>query len=171
MKKIDKKVFISWLLVILWMFVIFFFSGVDANESNNQSLGTLDKVIGTTIDATNKVGITDKHPSESKMKQVVEFLNKPFRKCMHASVYLVLVLLFINAFKVSNFSLKQSIIFSLICCFLYACSDEFHQTFIDGRSGQFSDVLIDTCGALIGTFFYTFIYSFIERKKLKKVAF
>ena len=34
--------------------------------------------------------------------------------------------------------------------FLYACSDEFHQFFIAGRSAQFTDVMIDTCGALIG---------------------
>lgn len=171
MKKFNKKVFISWLLVIVWMFVIFFFSGMDANESNNKSQGTIDKVIETTIDATNKVGLTDKHPSESKMEQVVEFLNKPFRKCMHASVYLILVLLLINAFRVSNFSLKQAIIFSLICCFLYACSDEFHQTFIDGRSGQFSDVLIDTCGGILGSFLYYFADFIIKRKKVKKISF
>ena len=39
---------------------------------------------------------------------------------------------------------------SLMLCFLYACSDEFHQFFIAGRSAQFTDVMIDTCGALIG---------------------
>ena len=34
--------------------------------------------------------------------------------------------------------------------FLYAVSDEIHQTFVPGRSGEVGDVLIDTFGVLIG---------------------
>ena len=33
-------------------------------------------------------------------------------------------------------------------CVLYAITDEFHQTFVDGRIGTSRDVLIDTAGAL-----------------------
>ena len=33
--------------------------------------------------------------------------------------------------------------------FLYACLDEFHQLFVDGRCGQPADVAVDTSGALI----------------------
>jgi VanZ family protein len=29
---------------------------------------------------------------------------------------------------------------------VYACTDEFHQTFIDGRTGKFSDVMVDAIG-------------------------
>ena len=36
---------------------------------------------------------------------------------------------------------------SLFICVLYACSDEWHQTFVYGRSGMASDVVIDTIGA------------------------
>jgi VanZ family protein len=32
----------------------------------------------------------------------------------------------------------------------YACTDEIHQSFVPTRQGQFSDVLIDSCGAAIG---------------------
>ena len=39
---------------------------------------------------------------------------------------------------------------ALFISFLYACSDEFHQLFINGRSGQVSDVLLDTIGAGLG---------------------
>ena len=51
---------------------------------------------------------------------------------------------------------------SLLFCFLYACSDEFHQLFIPGRSGQFIDILIDTSGALI---MLLIIYLWQKRKK------
>jgi len=50
--------------------------------------------------------------------------------------------------------------------FLYACSDEFHQTFVPGRAGQFKDVLIDTAGALIGLIVVTLI-RMVVRKDLK----
>ncbi len=33
--------------------------------------------------------------------------------------------------------------------FLYACSDEFHQTFVDGRNGSPVDVAIDSIGIAI----------------------
>ena len=145
---------ISWILVILWMGVIFWFSSMPSTESNNKSEGTINKIIETTVNTTNKVGLTDKHPSEKKMNQVVEYLNYPLRKCMHASVYFVLVLLLLNAFRLSNVSLKKAIFFSILICFLYACSDEFHQTFVPGRTGQFSDSLIDTTGGILGVLFY-----------------
>ena len=40
---------------------------------------------------------------------------------------------------------------------------EFHQLFIGGRAGQFTDVLIDTCGALITIVIYYF-YNYWKRK-------
>ena len=33
--------------------------------------------------------------------------------------------------------------------FVVASCDEFHQTFVPGRTGLFSDVLLDTCGGLV----------------------
>lgn len=154
----NKKIIISWVLVILWMGVIFWFSSMPSTESNNKSEGTINKIIETTVETTNKVGLTDKHPSEKKMNQVVEYLNYPLRKCMHASVYFILVLLLLNTFRLSNIPLKKAILFSILICFLYACSDEFHQTFVTGRTGQFSDSLIDTAGGILGVLFY-YIFS------------
>ena len=33
--------------------------------------------------------------------------------------------------------------------FLYACSDEYHQTFVDGRAGTATDVVIDSVGIAV----------------------
>lgn len=43
-------------------------------------------------------------------------------------------------------------------CFLYACSDELHQSLIPGRSCQFTDVLIDTAGSCLGLFLSGLFY-------------
>ena len=45
---------------------------------------------------------------------------------------------------------KRCMLFALVHCFLYACSDEYHQTFIAGRVGQFADVLVDMAGTVPG---------------------
>lgn len=37
---------------------------------------------------------------------------------------------------------------ALVVTFLVASADEFHQSFLPNRDGQFSDVLLDTCGAM-----------------------
>ena len=37
---------------------------------------------------------------------------------------------------------------AILATFLVASADEFHQSFLPNRTGQFSDVLLDTCGAV-----------------------
>jgi VanZ family protein len=37
---------------------------------------------------------------------------------------------------------------AILATFLVASADEFHQSFLPNRAGQFSDVLLDTCGAV-----------------------
>ncbi|UYJ41604.1 MAG: VanZ family protein [Lachnospiraceae bacterium] len=37
--------------------------------------------------------------------------------------------------------------FSWMIAVLYACTDEYHQLFVPGRSGQLRDVMIDAVGA------------------------
>lgn len=39
---------------------------------------------------------------------------------------------------------------ALVICFLYSCTDEFHQLFSAGRTASFGDCLIDTFGATAG---------------------
>jgi VanZ family protein len=38
---------------------------------------------------------------------------------------------------------------AILATFLVASADEFHQSFLPNRTGQFSDVLLDTCGAVV----------------------
>lgn len=47
-------------------------------------------------------------------------------------------------------SLPGAFLVSWLFCVLYACTDEFHQFFVPGRSAQLSDVGVDSAGALIG---------------------
>jgi len=46
---------------------------------------------------------------------------------------------------------KNAAALGVICTFLTASADEYHQTFLPSRTGRFADVLLDTAGALLFT--------------------
>ena len=64
-------------------------------------------------------------------------------------------------------NIKKAIIIAFLGTFLYACSDEFHQLFIPGRSGEFRDVMLDSSASLIAN--YLFYRLFMRIKYEKKV--
>lgn len=78
----------------------------------------------------------------------VETLTFLIRKAAHMSEYAILLLLIYYGLS-NTITYKYNLLTSLATTFIYACSDEFHQLFIPGRSGQFKDVLIDTSGGLV----------------------
>ena len=140
-------------------------SGMDTTESNTKSKGTLNQIVEKTVETTNGMGITDIHPSENRMKEFIDKYNYLFRKFAHASEYFILTILLLVALKNSGVVGKKIFIFALLICFIYSCTDEYHQTFVIGRTGQFSDCLVDTLGGFIGCAIYYLIYKLIKIKK------
>jgi VanZ family protein len=69
------------------------------------------------------------------------------------SEYAVLGILVYGALTVNEVNRKLKKYIVLLMVFLFASSDEFHQLFVPGRSGRFTDVLIDTAGCTIGILF------------------
>ena len=87
------------------------------------------------------------------------------RKGAHFSVYFFLGIFIFRALKVDwPFSLQTALI-ALVLSSIYAISDEVHQLFIPGRSGEVRDVLIDSLGALVGISFYMFLIFLFQKKK------
>ena len=58
--------------------------------------------------------------------------------------------LFLSLFLTYSISDAKKILFSLLIGIEYAGLDEIHQLFVDGRSGKFVDVWIDTIGVALG---------------------
>ncbi len=160
MKK--KNLIITFLLlfVLMWMGTIFYLSSMNTNESNGRS----KVIVSDIVEIVGK--ITHREYNLKEKEALVEKFNKPIRKCAHASVYFVLSILVLNFLLAlhSNLEKKYVLVFfmTIFICFLFALTDEYHQTFVYGRTGQFSDVLIDTSGALIATSIFTILY---KRKK------
>ncbi len=143
--KNNKKLIIKWICLIIWMSIIFILS----NQPNSYKV-TYD-IIDNTLIKFNISGITS-------------ILNIIIRKSGHITEFLILTILFISLIKEYTNNNIKIILSSLIFSFLYACSDEFHQSFIYMRSGVFSDVIIDLIGVIIALLFY-YIFNLIKKKK------
>lgn len=137
----NRKVILT-TITILWMIFIFLFSSQEATESSKLSDSFIDKTV------INVYKVFDSDLTKSKEHSIKEILVTPIRKLAHLSIYLILgILVYLT---LTEYKVKKIIIYALIICLAYAISDEFHQLFVKGRSGEVRDVIIDTLGSSIG---------------------
>lgn len=148
-----KKVF-KLMLLILWMILIFCFSNQRADDSSKLSDGVIVKVASIFV----KDNLTD-----NKKNELIDKYTFIIRKTAHFSVYLILGILSINL--LSSFNIKRIIMLSSLFCFIYACTDEYHQLFVMGRSCEMRDVLIDTLGSFVGILIYYKIKLYINKRQ------
>lgn len=149
-----KKAF-KFLLVVLWMGLIFMFSAQNAEESGELSSGLIVKIAS--------LFVSDDLTPEMQMMYISKF-SFILRKSAHFTVYLILGVLVWSFLK--EFQLKHIAVIALIICCLYSISDEYHQTFVPGRSGEVRDVCVDTSGALLGIAGVTAVSEIVKRRKI-----
>lgn len=76
------------------------------------------------------------------------------RKTAHFLEYAILFVLTCRGLNfTSGMSFRKKLLTSLIVTILYALSDEFHQTKVNGRTGKFLDIWVDSLGAIGGLLF------------------
>lgn len=163
MKK--RKLIVSAItIVLLGMLysVIFSFSGQDAEKSGSIST----KVSETVVEVADK--LTFRHWTESVKKDLANDLEHPVRKAAHFTEYLLMaVLLFVLWIQ---WIPRNKRFYALIIAwvFLSAAADEFHQRFVPGRSGNLSDVLLDTCGGIFGILICLLVRRVVRRLRLRR---
>ena len=140
------RVLISYTLLIAWMAVIFLLS----SEGHDTSSGRSD----TFVHALQAAGVTWQ----------ADFLTLLVRKSAHISAYFVLGILIYSLLKEYRSHIKHLVIASIALSMLYACTDELHQMFVPGRSGEVRDVLIDTAGAAAGVGMYAAVAMKLYKK-------
>ncbi len=145
-QKIQKKKLILWILIFVWMITIFMFSAQNGDESSELSQGFLRTFI---------LRFTPDNISED----IVNMMEYIIRKCAHMTEYAVFGILVFYQIKLYRLFEKEwnRIVMAVICVMIYASTDEIHQLFVGGRSGRFTDVLIDTAGGFIGIMAAAFI--------------
>jgi len=128
----------SWTAVIVWMALIFYLSHQPATQSNELSSGITNFIVKAVENVAPNLDFD------------ISGFNYLVRKNAHFIAYLILGVLTFNALRVSGGRGARSVVIALGICVLYAISDEVHQLFIPGRSGEVKDVLIDSAGASVG---------------------
>jgi VanZ family protein len=140
------RLIVAYILVAVWMFVIYSMS----NEVSTDSTARSDEIVRT----IQSIGV-------SAPADLLTFL---VRKAAHISAYFVLGILIYSLLKEYRLHIKHLIIASIALAMLYACTDELHQMFVPGRSGEVRDVLIDSAGAALGATVYAALYSRFYKK-------
>ena len=142
MKKQTILRIISIIFVLAWMVTVFMLSHQIAEESSKTSSNFITVIIK----------LFNKDIEQEQLETIMLKVETIVRKLAHFVLYtlggMLITTMFIN--------FKEYITKTKIASFLlgatYAITDEIHQLFIPGRSGEIRDVLIDSTGVLLGVF-------------------
>ncbi|MBR6613901.1 MAG: VanZ family protein [Clostridia bacterium] len=142
MKKQTILRIISIIFVLAWMVTVFMLSHQIAEDSSKTSSNFITVIIK----------LFNKDIGQEQLETIMLKVETIVRKLAHFVLYtlggMLITIMFIN--------FKEYITKTKIASFLlgatYAITDEIHQLFIPGRSGEIRDVLIDSTGVLLGVF-------------------
>lgn len=133
---------IIWVLTIIWMAIIFYFSHQPAEVSRQNSGEILVK-----MNMIKEEQIDNTDWSVLRLQIII-------RKWAHFIEYFVLgILMTLSVLSFNNCKLltadcKSKYLLSWFLCTLYAVSDEIHQYFVPGRGPGIKDVILDSISSL-----------------------
>lgn len=161
----SKKVIVRYFCfaaAVAVMIFVFIMSAKTATESSNISHSFTRKILEFFLKKFDLL-------TDARQEEIIVGLQFVVRKSAHAFIYTVLGALFAGGFLTID-KIKKSLRFFVpfLCSALYAVSDEIHQLFVQGRSGEFRDVLIDSTGAAVGIMLVLLICHLHFKRKLKK---
>ncbi len=155
------------IFTVLWMGVIFAFSSRPADVSAKDS-HAIGMAIGAFI-------VPDfEQLSAEEQLAFAEKVDHPVRKTAHATEYAILgwLMFLLCSSWTGNDRKGLRVVWLTLLPWListiYAASDEFHQTFVQGRSGQVSDVCLDSMGALVGVVIGLYVLYRVNCKREKR---
>ena len=140
------------LCITVTMLIIFGFSSQPAEVTRRTS-----NIIVTPIENVLKQSLYDDTNEAKEWKEIKKIIVKIVRKSAHFFLYFLLSIFVFLYIENSRIRRNLNFLFSCLFTIMYAYTDEFHQTFVLGRTGRVSDVLIDATGAVLGVIFVSYI--------------
>ena len=126
---------VGWVFVTAWAGFIFFMS---SNTGTGLSSG--EGLVSQVFCALKDVQAALLGPDVDVVSSLAHFCE-----------YTVFGALLANALR-HHVPLRRAIVFALACGSIYGVTDEFHQLFVPGRMCDPADWVVDTAGALLGSF-------------------
>ena len=153
-----KMIFL--LITVIWMGFIFFMSSKPAVESSGISEG-----LGVWL--AELLRPDHRGMPETEWMAYVDVVHTVVRKIAHFTEYALLgvwLAMDVWLWSAGRWRMKHVLVVSWLAGTLYALSDEFHQMFVEGRSGELFDVMIDSAGVLTGVAFICVVIRLIWKK-------
>lgn len=150
---------LSFVPAIIMMYVIFNFSAQDGANSAMLS----KKVSVAIVEVANIV--LDKGWDDAQVAQKANEYHYYVRKLAHFTEYFLLAVSVAFPLYVYGMRGIWLVLFAGAFCVGFACLDEYHQSFVAGRTPSKKDVVVDSCGAWLGIM-VTRIFGFIGRKTI-----
>lgn len=141
-----------WLLAIGWVAVLFFFSGQNGVQSSELSMRVLNYLLRL-------------FPG---LPYSMEWMHTVLRKMAHFGIFAVEGFLLGMALMTTMQRRALGGTIALLCCVAMAGLNEYHQSFMDGRSCALMDVGIDAGGALAGVLFAALILFWRRRRAQRR---
>jgi VanZ family protein len=137
--RVERSAMWLWLWVLVWLLVIY------GASSDSASSRRSSRIIGP-IARWLYPSITD-----PQLENVVFVV----RKSAHMTEYAILAILLWRAMRrgsplIGSGLASRAALASWVLATAYAMTDEFHQTLVPNRTGQWEDVAIDSAGAALG---------------------
>lgn len=143
-----RKRLVGYALLFVWMAVIFLLSGEVSDVSSGRSAAIVRAIQSLDV---------------STSEDLLTFLT---RKAAHITAYFILGVLVYYVIRSYSMTVARGVLIAVIFAGLYAVSDEIHQTFVPGRSGEVRDVLIDTTAAAAGVGVYVLAHNVRNKRRL-----
>lgn len=161
---------LSFLPALLLMYMIYSFSAQPGEVSSQLSFKVSHKIVQT-VDY-----VFDGGHENWQLVQWAEKINFITRKLAHMAEYFLLAVAV--SFPLYVYGLHGILLMLVagIICVGFACGDEYHQSFVAGRSPAVKDVIIDSVGVFFGVILVRIVgwtgrkTLFRPRKKKKPTA-
>lgn len=157
LKRRPVLTFLLWLAALGWGGVLFYFSGQNGVESGELSRRFTEFVLRV-------------FPG---LPYTVSELEPVLRKMAHFGIFAVEGFLLAMALMASLRNRTVAGLITVLGCGAVAALNEYHQSFMEGRSCALRDVLIDSAGAVAGVLFAAMLLAMacgIVRRRTRRRA-
>lgn len=135
---------LSFIPALLMMYAIFTFSSQTGDQSGNLSYEVSYQIVST-ADHIMERGLT-----EADKEYYASSIEYYVRKLAHMTEYFILAVCVSLPFYVYGLRGFPLLLVAGFICVGFACGDEYHQSFVDGRGPSVRDVCIDSVGVFTG---------------------
>lgn len=149
-------------LAIVWMCIIFAFSAQPKEESGAVSASFTYHMVSSTR------SFFHLDLSDARVKEIADTIEGLVRKAAHMAefgIMSVLIYIWIGQWEMGFLRRGGT---AAGATAVYAATDEIHQLFVPGRAGRFSDVCIDSAGAVAGVIVFALIVRIVKHVHAKR---